>query len=306
VPGAADSCRVTLDDAHPETAILLTYHAISDGCTACNHGDYRTYLTRDAGATWTPLAAPSPATPLYGLLKTHGGVTYATAATIPRSHCGACHTTLYASTDGMRTWAPIDNDILAAGRFAYAFWLNDAGEILAATTNRGAGQDELWLTSDRGARWKAWSGAHADSFIVPEGQRQRFWRACAVTSSMSSADPPNHPGLNCTLDGGATWTPAGGSGGPIATLEPSAQFMTPDGAALRATYVRSSSGWDAEITGTLQRAIPGKQGWESLGALPASGTLALSAGGQNSVPWLLKRPAHDGDALTTIYAATYP
>jgi hypothetical protein len=306
VPGAADSCRVTVDDAYPETAILLTYHAIDDHCQACNHGDYRNYLTRDAGATWTPLVAPSPETPLYGLLKTHGSVTYATAATIPHSHCGDCHTTLYASKDDMRTWAPMDNDILAAGRFAYVFWLNDVGEILAATTNRGAGQDELWLTTDQGAHWKAWSVTHADSFLVPEGQRQRFWRACGVTSSMSSNAPPNSPGLTCTLDGGATWTPSGGSGGTIATLESSAQFMTPDGAALRANYVGSSSGWDAEITGEVQRAIPDKQGWESLGTLPASGTLALSTGGQTSILWLLKRPTNDGVALTTIYIATYP
>jgi hypothetical protein len=203
----------------------------------------------------------------------------------------------------MRTWAPVDADILAAGRFAYAFWLNGAGDILAVTTNRGSGQDELWLTTDQGAHWKSWSATHADSFIVPEGQRQRFWLACGVNSSVSSNDPPSRPGLICTLDGGKTWMPSGGPVVSLSRLESSAQFMTPDGAALRADYAPSVTG---EVVGELQRAIPGKQGWESLGALPASGTLALSAGGQTSILWLLKLPTNTAEPLTAVYTATYP
>ena len=56
---------------------------------------------------------------------------------------------------------------------------------------------------------------------------------------------------------------------------------------------------------TLLRVTPGQSAWESLGALPvrdapqapqvAAGTL-----------WLLKPPVNDGDALTTVYTATYP
>jgi hypothetical protein len=203
----------------------------------------------------------------------------------------------------MRTWASIDADILAAGRFPYAFWLSGVGQILALSTNRGSGQDELWLTSDQGAHWKAWNATHADSSIVPAGQSQRFWRACGVNSSVSNNDPPSRPGLICTLDGGKTWTPSVGPVMSLSHLESSAQFMTPDGAALRADYAYSSTG---AVTGELERAVPGKQGWESLGALPASGALALVAGDQTSALWLLKISTNTDEPLTTVYTATYP
>ncbi len=303
VQGAADSCRVIVDDARPETAILLTYHAIPANCMGCFPGDYHNYLTRDAGSTWTPLAAPADETPLFGVLKTKGNVTYATAATLPHSHCGYCYTALYASKDDLRTWTRIDAGIQAVGRSAVQFWVNSAGDIMAETTNNITRQDELWLTPNQGVHWKAWSDAQADSFIVPAAQNQRFWWACGVISGVSSADPPDLPGLICTVDGGTTWTPAGGSVGTFGHLEPTAQFMAPDGAALRAAYASSSTG---AVTGELQRAISGKQGWESLGALPASGAIALAAGGQTGVLWVLKPPANYGDALTTVYTATYP
>jgi hypothetical protein len=79
--------------------------------------------------------------------------------------------------------------------------------------------------------------------------------------------------------------------------------MVSDGAALRPDHTRSPSG---EVTRKLQRAIPDKQGWESLGALPASGTIALVAGAGINVLWQLKGFVGSGDALTTVYTATYP
>jgi hypothetical protein len=97
----------------------------------------------------------------------------------------------------MRTWSRIDAGIQVAGRFAYGYWLDDAGEILAETTNRFARQDELWLASDQGAHWKAWSAIHADSFIIPEGQGQRFWRAwCQLRREQQRSPEPSWPHLH--------------------------------------------------------------------------------------------------------------
>ena len=254
IPEVATGCDMTIDDAHPETAILRSWRG--DISTVLNN-----YLTRDAGASWSLLAVPSPDTPFYRQLRTQQGVTYAAAATPPHSRCD-CFSALYMSKDGMRTWSRIDAGIQAAGRSSYVYWFNDGGDILAGTTNHYSGQDELWLTSDQGAHWKPWSAMQADYFLVPQGQGQRFWRACAVYSSASSLDPPNLPGLVCTLDGGATWTPSGGVRGTSVKLEAPAGIMTTDGAALRVVNASSPN--------QLQRATPGRQGWEPLGALPAS------------------------------------
>ena len=131
---AATGCDMMVDDAHPETAILRSLRGgIS---TVLNN-----YLTRDAGASWALLAAPSPDTPFYRQLKTQQGVTYAAAATPPRSRCD-CFSALYMSKDGMRTWSRIDAGIQAAGRFP---------RLLVQRRRGHYGGDRQWLFWTGGA-----------------------------------------------------------------------------------------------------------------------------------------------------------
>jgi photosystem II stability/assembly factor-like uncharacterized protein len=273
----------------------------------------RNYLTTDDGVTWTPRDAPAEETPLFSNLASVGGVSYALADTITRSACSGCYSALYRSKDGMRTWTRIDADIfLIRGayteRYVSWFWLGSSGELLAQVQHNNPGSTyELWRSDDQGAHWSQIGmgrNGMADpgwidpgGIIVADGQNQRFWRACAAYQKSGDRTHPPVQQISCTLDGGATWLDTGGDN----SYHVEAFAQARDGALLAVT----PNPFHDESPTKLLRVTPGQSVWESLGPLPVRDATPAPYAAAGTL-WLLKRPSNYGEAVTTVYTATYP
>jgi photosystem II stability/assembly factor-like uncharacterized protein len=309
VTSSMTECYIAVDALQPRQALLRTYKL---QCCQVVSYEGRIYLTTDGGVTWTPRDAPAEETPLVSNLATVGGVSYTLAGTLPRSACNSCYQALYMSKDGMRTWRRIDAGIFIqkggrSERFVERFWLGSSGELLAAVNKYTAGTHELWRSADQGAQWSQIGmgrsgmvdpgGIYPGGIIVADGQNQRFWRACAAYQKFGDRTHPPVQQISCTLDGGATWLDTGGDN----SYHVEAFAQARDGALLAVTPNPTHE----KPPATLLRVTPGQSAWESLGALPVRDAPQAPQAAAGTL-WLLKPPANDSDALTTVYTATYP
>jgi photosystem II stability/assembly factor-like uncharacterized protein len=213
----------------------------------------------------------------------------------------------------MRTWTRIDADIfLIRGayteRYVSWFWLGSSGELLAQVQHNNPGSTyELWRSDDQGAHWSQIGmgrNGMADpgwidpgGIIVADGQNQRFWRACAAYQKSGDRTHPPVQQISCTLDGGATWLDTGGDN----SYHVEAFAQARDGALLAVT----PNPFHDESPTKLLRVTPGQSVWESLGPLPVRDATPAPYAAAGTL-WLLKRPSNYGEAVTTVYTATYP
>jgi hypothetical protein len=305
VASRVTDCYIAVDALQTRQAVLQTY--APDGKLGEYTGEMHTYLTTNGGATWTPRDVQSGVTPILLRLASVGGVSYALAATWPRSHCSDCFVAaLYMSKDGMLTWSRIDGDlVLTPGhsvRSVIRFWLGSSGELLAELGDSTNGDTiELWRSVNQGTHWtQIRLPAVTGSLFVANGQNQRFWRVCEAYIIVGGGNShPPYQQITCTLDGGATWHDTGGpnSDGIFVIAQ------APDGALLGAT----PDPYRGDAT-NLMRVVPGQSAWESLGAIPAGlGSIEVSEAGSGSIVlWRVAQPAVLGVLPTTIYTATYP
>jgi hypothetical protein len=263
--------------------------------------------------TWIPRDAPTEETPIFSNLASVGGVSYALAGTVPRSHDISGYAALFMSKDGMRTWTRIDAGIFAqkggrTERDISRFWLGSRGELLAEVNNSIAAPGyELWRSGDQGAHWSQIgmgrsgmvdpAGIDPGGIIVADGQTQGYWRACAVYETSGDYTHPPVQRISCTLDGGATWLDTGGDN----SYHVEAFAQASDGALLAVT----PNPFRGEDATKLLRVAPGQSAWESLGALPVRGTPLAPQAAAGRL-WLLKLPTNASDTLTTVYTTTYP
>ncbi len=296
--GPIQICYLVVDDLQPTTVVAVLCAKVD--FTYCSGP--ANYLTLDGGATWQAVSGPLPH---FRQLATYGGVSYSLTATPPHSACFDCTDALAVSRDGLRTWTRIDQAITSARRFVERFWLEPAsGALLVETSNHYVFQNELWLTTDGGAHWTRTRNPVVDSYFVRPLLPGVPWYACGNHSSTSS-DHPTYPSLlECSRDGGRTWSQ---TGGPY--VNPGLAFpiaIAVDGSILAQWSLSSSSGAAGRFE--LRRLAPAATGWgstwEPLGPLPALGSLTYAA--SSGVLWLNPADTGNGAAQRTLYTAAYP
>ncbi len=161
-------CNVIVDSTDSNTAVVITYHAVNDGCMACSNGDYKRFVTTNGGKTWSALAGVDD---LIQRLATYRGLTYALFSPHP-ADLAALKTEFVVSEDGMRTWIPADRGLVANtndpynSRYVTAFWLNSAtGSILAQTQTNFIFSTQFDESDDGGASWRRITTPQADNYL---------------------------------------------------------------------------------------------------------------------------------------------
>lgn len=297
-------CGAIVDETQPQRLIVSIYgpHSFQSGAPEAVDN----YFSVNGGVTWTPLMSPSRKTPLFEELVSQGSVTYALVETPPQSMC-ECYEALYRSADAMRTWSRADTGLSVgnAGRFIMNLQIASSVELLATVKDNltDGTQYGLWRSIDSGANWSPFgtsaNGIVANQSVTSAGnQEPRFWRACGVSYTIGTREHPQTQQIKCTLNGGKTWLATGGAD----TSRYFVLMQATDGALLAFTPAPIENA----ATRTLVRISPGKQTWQSLGALPTDSAPSYAPGNGTGVLWLVKHPPNYGDPLTTVYTATYP
>jgi photosystem II stability/assembly factor-like uncharacterized protein len=294
--------------------------AVTQDAEGAGTGDYALARTLDGGATWesTPLhlfppeppVAPASAVTLHFVDDAAGWLVVRHASSSNFS-LGS----LFATSDGGRTWTPLTIPIGEPVAFAS----RDDG-----WTAGGAAGDELYRTVDGGRTWQA-------QHVGAESDRPRFYRLPAFRDEREgllpviAADDPARLELYATGDGGATWElagalPSGGGappahGPPVALIpgERLAAVVAEDGRLVTASVggeittraiagndageitrlemATLSSGWALRSSGSCVRGLPSTDGAESEpDCRSETNLLATSDGGQTWTRLELPRP----------------
>jgi len=293
--GPIQTCYLVMDDLQPTTVVAVLCAKVE--FTYCSGP--ANYLTRDGGVTWTLVSGTLPH---FAQLATLNGVTYALTRTPPHSHCSDCAEALSISRDGMRSWTQMGPSLQVS-----QFWLKpDTGELLAATTSGYATGSLLWTSADSGQHWTAAQDPSVIGYLVQAPTPGLPWHACGITVRATSAQPAPASILQCSADGGRTWT---NSGGPY--IDPSVGFplaIADDGSVLAQWHISGTQdAWE------LRRLPPGATTWQSLGPLPPvggavfAGTLIYVAGTAGGVLWTNPLPYNTyGDPQGRLYTTSYP
>ncbi len=184
-------------------------------------------LTEDSGATWTRLAYDDG----LSYLATANGRTYAIRWQVVGTQQNGqpkYEEHLSVSTDHLRSWRSIDDNLIAVGQSITRFWLNPDGKLLVtaaiiSTTQGNAdgtptalpGQvlynsTPLWQSADGGAHWNV-----LPLPILSDNLSMRAWtvqqpiehgQAWHICVNEVTSDGKTTLGIVCTFDGGATWS----------------------------------------------------------------------------------------------------
>ena len=141
-------------------------------------------------------------------------------------------------------------------------------------------------------------GQFSISLIVADGQRQRFWRACAAYQTLGDYTHPPVQQISCTLDGGKTWLNTGGDNLSHPPLRAGSRWRSLSRHAQSLSVTQPAT--------KLLRIMPGQSTWELLGALSPAGGDVRTAGAGPEVLWSVMRPDNYGQPLTIVFTATYP
>ena len=282
-------CNVIVDSTNPNTAVVITYHAVNDGCRACYNGVYKRFVTINGGKTWSAIAGVDD---LIQRLATYRGLTYALFSPHP-ADLVALKTEFVVSEDGMRSWIPADRGLVANtndpynSRYVTAFWLNSAtGSILAQTQTNFIFSTQFDESDDGGANWRRITTPQADNFYVAPAIGSD-WRVCGDHTSSGTGIPGPINLLTCTFDSGRTWV---GEGSPS---DNAVYGLAADGSAL------------VIAGGEAERLAPRALVPDELGPLPNRLTAALdySGGASDGVIWLYAM-TNSGE-LAAVYTASY-
>jgi hypothetical protein len=266
-------------------------------------------FTDDGGASWTQLngtaSIDSPAT--------FDGATYAIQYPSLDKPGGIAH--LAVSTDGMRSWAPIDNALVGAHQFAANFWVNTSGELLeevktetpisspdaTPTTvtiptlqNTSVG---LWRSSDGGAHWeqiqtpRLQSAPLQQDVVVQQPRAGDPWHIC----ELSAYGATTLPSLACTFDGGHTWS-ARPLICPTSLCHSIASFaLASDGAILDMDLAPGS---DSQLG--LYRLPQGSNTWQYLGPTSGSNAYFFAPASGGGILWAFAGGTYQGRLIGII------
>ncbi len=156
--GGFQSCGLLIDqnDSMDPLVSFATVPYLSD--IQISSGYAATYTLVAGGAQWRQLNGGPVAFNNVSQFASWHGDYYATfGSSTPTS----LQSTLSVSTDGMRTWRPIDHQIVVGDTLApsgetgeIAFWVQPVTGALLAKTYNSVRTGELWYSSDQGANWQ--------------------------------------------------------------------------------------------------------------------------------------------------------
>ena len=296
-------------------------------------------LTEDGGATWTKLTYDDQP---YGI-ATVKGQTYAlrmqAVGTQPNGQ-PIYGERLVVSSDHLRTWRPIDQQLLAVGQRVTQFWARPDGALLVETAvaqgssstlplTPTATQEHppyystpLWQSTDGGNTWNIMPPPILSGDLImgavtvgkPTGQQP--WRICARETP---PDGRTFVGIICTFDGGQTWSVR-----PYLCASAPCPAVTPigfagDGDTLAADNSLLIMAPDKNVRLGLYRLPAHASQWEYLGPANGSNTFFYAPASHGGVLWLFAGGiavhanlsgvigGHLGSVPTTaLAAASYP
>lgn len=280
-------------------------------------------LSEDGGATWTRLDATwqlsSPATvngKTYALRRKDGTPQY-----------------LADSVDHLHTWESVSQALIGPQQWVSNFWISPDGELLAevSTTPDAAASPTaatspiprptlaLWRSSDGGAHWAPFStptvpGGGWFMFVVGHPVADQPWQVCIPYLPQDGVSAAS---LDCTFDGGRTW-----SARPLlcttAPCPPSSQVSTSyishynsqyvqfytlasDGAVLVAALAPGSTDQPG-----LYRLPRGSTTWQYLGRLAGDYTFSYAPTARGGILWANSGGGNYEALPGTFSTATYP
>jgi hypothetical protein len=262
---AGSTCGIAISPNDPR-AIALT-----PSCAGCSYpiGALTSYLSRDAGQTWTPITPP--------------------AGKVDPAHVGMNDPTwvgadLYIQFFPNFGSSPTQPPLLAVSINGAPFtWTNDApvaqragsdleweafalGTTLYIFVNEYPAAPWLFKTSDRGATWQqvTFTGPVPRAEITPSPDGQTLFGTSEVSGNAVAV---------VSRDGGQTWQALPAAPGPVGAL-----FPAPDGTLFTVAYFQNHN--------VIVELAAGGTAWTSL-ALSQEGILALTwdAGGHPATLW---------------------
>ena len=123
-------------------------------------------------------------------------------------------THLAVSTDGLRTWLPVDQPILklvGAKQQVKQFWMQigSAGQVslladvgLPQSLTPPAQPDTLWISHDGGIHWTQLPAPELEYYLAQATPTGDSWYICGSSYSRSRQNQVTA----CSMDGGQTWT----------------------------------------------------------------------------------------------------
>lgn len=312
--GQPGGCSLIVDAAQPSTAVATIYW-YAPGASPFDRNS-RSFATMDGGATWQTLSDQQD----FAQLATFQGRSY--ALLLPGTNQQAASWRLAVSTDGLRSWQTIDDDLNRAGQTVGAFWLDSATGAILADTFAGSAH-ALWKTEDGGQHWTALSdpGISPNQIAVQWPAFGEAWHICAGQQLLDRPDL-SHNLLVCSTDGGSTWRrrPALDitvscatclKGNPFTSIsEMRLVTIAADGSLLAI----AGSGYDesGEVY-SLYRLSTGASQWQPLGQVPGAGSgpniYALGSGtlySFYSLGDIAGDPMACAGPADQVYRATYP
>lgn len=240
-PGGVDLLRLVLDPSAPATLYATTYWGV--------------FRTRNAGATWEAVGLGDQV--VWSLAVDPHSSSTLYAGTYPQA--GGDYGFIFKSTDAGANWQQV-----ATMQYDSVWSLTvdprDASTVFAGT-NSGA----VWRSTDAGDGWTTVDQRSGPVWqVVADPVRPET--AYMVWQTSIGFGLPLPGNLRRTRDGGATWTDMSG----VPEVYGAGGFLI-DPADPNIFYF--------EAAGSLYRSRDAGQSWGDLGSWPASGELAISAGG---------------------------
>lgn len=205
-------CTVAVDESDPTTAIA-TVGWIPPGSPPYEQ-ESLSVVTHNSGGSWTQLPGHYQVTEF----TTQPDLDNTTSVYMLGSNqAGTVNgpPDIYLSTDGMRTWRPIDQGITGVGVIATNIWPGDQSGMLFAQVKSQQGMSVLYETQDDG---KSWSQVGPKNLAMVDVRPPVFsnpLRICLGTTNIVNGALQSG-GIQCSADDGQTWRSY-----PTPTLPPS-------------------------------------------------------------------------------------
>jgi len=248
----------------------------------------------NGGATWVQPTDDNTLASTDELI-TVNGVTYAVQN-------GA----LALSSDRMRTWRSLTDQLSAAGQYVLDFWLHpDDGVVIAETADNEQAHN-LWLSRDRGRNWTLLSAPDFDAVVAQQPQAGRPWMLCGAAyhpgyEQAPDATPPDH--VACSTDEGRTWVTRPLPDLPAPAPAPTATPSTAGAGAFLDVHLVGITGSGALLLAddragptflySLPAGADASNAWQTLGTVPGGTTNVTFGPGPNPgevVLWALPQP----------------
>jgi hypothetical protein len=276
-------------------------------------GGQSNFVAYDGGMTWaaiktylTPSSFATAQGKTYGVVDfnyPHSGVPNEGTQDWPR---------LAVSADRMRSWQPLSS----ADQRITDFWLQPATGTLVAQAqgypnptglpcqaSLPSSKAPCWEQSaDSGRNWRVFSGAPTGGGVFQASGSTHLWRLCAMISR--TRQQPDQ--VNCTFDGGATWSQRAG-------IDPAPGH---DGAYVSTTILLGLTADNALLAldanpyatparpVTVYRLAPNATQWQSLGSAPEDGVYYLDAPTPGAL-WSFPASGGPFDPQRRLFVAAY-